>query len=130
MELGASLLVAALFAIVVGALISGFVIWIVGKLGLGLEVSGFGAAFVAAIVIAIISTIVDVLLAAAGVRIGGGLAGGIVHLVIAALVLMFSGSIVPGLRVNGFLGAMVAAIAIGVVAWLIALVAVAIGISI
>ena len=47
-------IVGLLIGVVLGALISGFVIWIVGKLGLGLEVDGFGSAFVAAIVIAIV----------------------------------------------------------------------------
>ena len=37
-------IVGAIIGILIGALFSGLVIWIVGKLGLGLEVSGFGAA--------------------------------------------------------------------------------------
>lgn len=37
-------IVDALILILVGGLISGFVIWIVSKLGLGLEVDGFVAA--------------------------------------------------------------------------------------
>ena len=89
-------LIGVVIGILLGALISGFVIWIVGKLGLGLEVSGFGAAYIAAIVIAVISWLVTWLLSALNITIGGGLLGAIIHFVIAALVLMFSARIVPG----------------------------------
>ncbi|MEZ4769569.1 MAG: phage holin family protein [Caldilineales bacterium] len=64
-----------------------------------------------------------------GITIGGGILGAIVHLVIAAVVLMISGSIVPGLRVKGFVGALIAAVAIGVVGWLIGLVVSALGLA-
>jgi putative membrane protein len=97
-----------ILGIVIAALISGFVIWVVGKLGLGLEVTGFAPAFIAAIVIGLF-----------GFTIGGGFLGAIISLITAAVVLMISGRIVPGLKVNGFMGAIVAAIAIGVVAWLV-----------
>jgi len=39
--------------------------------------------------------------------------------IIAALVLIFSDRFVKGMKVNGFVGAIVAAIAIGVVTWAI-----------
>jgi putative membrane protein len=110
-------------------LISGFVIWIVGKLGLGLEVSGFGAAFIAAIIIAVVGGLINWLLGALHITIGGGCLGGIINLIVAAIVLLISGRIVPGLKVKGFLGAMVAAIAIGVVAWLLSLLLGALGIA-
>ncbi len=49
----------------------------------------------------------------------GGLLGWIITVVVAALVLMFGASFLPGLKTNGFTGALIAAIAIGVVGWLI-----------
>ncbi|MCA9950421.1 MAG: phage holin family protein [Anaerolineales bacterium] len=52
-------IVSLLIGIVIGALISGFVIWVVSKLGLGLEVDGFGSAFIAAIIIAIVGGIIN-----------------------------------------------------------------------
>jgi putative membrane protein len=122
-------IVAVIVGIVIGALISGVVIWIVGKLGLGLEVSGFGAAFIAAIIIAIVAGLINWLLGALHITIGGGLLGAIVNLVIAAIVLLVSGRIVPGLKVKGFLGAIIAAIAIGVVYWLAALLLGALGVA-
>ena len=115
-------IVGLIVAILVGALVAGFIIWIVGKLGLGLEVSGFGAAFIAAIVIAVVSGIIMWLLGLLGIQIGGGWLGAIVNLIIAAVVLLVSGRIVPGVRVKGFGGALIAAIAIGVFSWLLNLV--------
>lgn len=98
---------------------AGFIIWIVGKLGLGIEVSGFGAAFIAAIVIAIVGGLITWLLGLLNITIAGGWLGAIINLIIAAIVLMISGRFVPGLTVKGFTGALVAAIAIGVVTWLV-----------
>jgi putative membrane protein len=100
-------------------LFSGLIIWIVGKLGLGLEVSGFGAAYIAAIVIAVVSILLTWLLGLVGITIGGGLLGAIIHLIIAAVVLMISDRFVSGLKVKGFTGALVAALAIAAVAWVI-----------
>jgi putative membrane protein len=54
-----------------------------------------------------------------GITIGGGFVGAIVHLVIAAIVLMLAGRFVKGLVVKGFTGALVAALAIAAVGWLI-----------
>jgi len=116
-------LIGLLFGAVIGAVIGGFVIWIVGMLGLGLEVDGFGSAVVAAILIAIVGAVVTGLLGVVGVEVGGGLIGGIVHLVISAVVLMISDRLLQGLRVAGFTGALVAAIAIGAVYWLLGIVA-------
>lgn len=119
----------AIIGILIAAAIGGLVIWIVGKLGLGLEVDGFMPAFLAAIVIAVVAGLINWLLGLLGITIGGGLLGAIVHLVIAAVVLMISGSIVRGLRVNGFVGALIAAIAIGVMGWLVGLVVGALGLA-
>ena len=116
----------AIVGIVIALLISGFIIWIVGKLGLGLTVSGFGAAFIAGAVIAIVGGVIAWLLGLVGLTLAPGLLGGIVTLIVAAIVLMISGSFVPGMQVKGFLGAIVAAIAIaivsGIVYWLLSLV--------
>jgi putative membrane protein len=99
-------------------LISGFVIWIVGKLGLGLEVDGFGSAFLAGIIIAFLAGVITLFLGIAGFMDGGGLIGGIVHLIISAIALMISSRLLPGLKVKGFTGALVASIAIGAIYWL------------
>jgi putative membrane protein len=119
----------AIVGILIAAAIGGLVIWIVGKLGLGLEVDGFVPAFIAAIVIAVAAGLITWLLGLVGITIGGGILGAIVHLIIAAVVLMISGDIVPGLRVKGFTGALIAAIAMGVVGWLIGLIVGALGLA-
>jgi putative membrane protein len=107
-----------LITIVVVGTISGFVIWIVGKLKLGLEVDGFKSAFAAALVIAVLASIATWLHSIAGLQDGGGLFGGIIHLVISAIVLMISGKFISGLKVAGFTGALVASLAIGTFYWL------------
>ena len=111
-------LVPLLIVTVIIGLISGFVIWVVGKLKLGLEVNGFGSAIIAGIVIAIAAGIITLILGLAGIEFGEGLVGGIVHLIISALILLVSSRLLPGLKVKGFAGALVASIAIGSVYWL------------
>ena len=108
----------AVIGVVIGILLYALSIWIVSKLGLGLKVSGFGPALIAAIVIAVVSALIVWLGGALGLSLGG-LLGAIIHLIIAALVLMFAGNMVKGLKVKGFVGALVAAVAIAVVSWLI-----------
>ena len=112
-------IVGLIIGLLIGALFTGVIIWIVGKLGLGLEVSGFGPAFIAAIVIAVLNALVAWLLGALNITIGPGILGAIIHLVIAAIVLLIAGRFVKGLVVKGFLGAVVAALAIAAVGWLI-----------
>jgi putative membrane protein len=119
----------ALVGILIAAVFGGLVIWIVAKLGLGIEVDGFVPAFIAAIVIAVVAGLITWLLGLVGITIGGGILGAVVHLIIAAVVLMISGNIVPGLRVKGFVGALIAAIAMGVVGWLISLIVGALGLA-
>lgn len=99
-------------------LISGLAIWIVGKLRLGLEVTGLGSAVIAGIIIAFLAGIITAILGLAGIEFGEGLVGGIVHLIISAIVLMISGKFITGLKVAGFVGALVASIAIGASYWL------------
>jgi putative membrane protein len=105
------------------------IIWIVGKLNLGLRVSGFGGAILAAIIIAIVSWIIAWLLGLIGITIGGGILGAIVALLISAVVLLISDRILSGLEVRGFGGAIIAAIAIAVAHWLIGVVLAALGMA-
>ena len=112
-------IVGVLLGIVLAGLVSGVIIWIVGRLGLGLVVSGFVPALLAAFVIAILSGAITWLLTTLGLTIDGGFMGGIIHLLIAALVLLLSSRIVPGMMVQGPVGALIAALAIGAVGWLV-----------
>jgi putative membrane protein len=96
---------------------------------LGLTVKGYVGAIVAAFVIAIVSWVIFWLLGLIGISIGGGLLWAIVILIIAAVVLLISDKILPGLEVEGFGGAIVAAIAMAVVGliiwWLLGLIGLA-----
>lgn len=104
--------------IVIGILLYTLAIWLVSKIGLGLKVSGFVPALIAAIVIAVASSLIIWLLGALGLSLGGFI-GAVIHLIIAALVLMLAGNFVKGLKVKGFVPALIAAVAIGVVSWFI-----------
>jgi putative membrane protein len=108
--------------IIVAILLNALVIWIVGKLKLGLTVSGFAGAILAAIVIAVVAAVVNWALGLLGITIPGDILGAIVTLVVAAVVLLISDKFLPGLKVAGFGGAIIAAIAMAVLYWLIGLV--------
>ena len=102
------MLIGALVGILIISVLSSIVIWIVGKLGLGIEVAGFRSAFLAAIVIAILSAVTNMLLG----PVTTGYVGSIVHLVFAALIIIVAGSFIKGFRAKGFGGAIIAAICI------------------
>ena len=112
-------MLATLLGILLALVLAAVVIMIVSKLNLGLTVDGFGPAIIAAAVIAIVGGLIYWLLGVLGITIGGGWLGAIINLLIAAVVLLTAGRMLKGLKVNGFVGALVAAIAIGVVTWLI-----------
>lgn len=118
-----------LVSIIIALVVSAVVLMIVDRFNLGLSVDGFGSAIIAAAVIAIVGGAVMWLLGALGITIGGGLLGLIVFLVVAAVVLLISDRFLPGLSVSGFSGAIIAAISIGVVSWLIAWLLSLLGIS-
>ena len=99
-------------------LISGVVIWIVGRLGFGLEVNHFGSAVIAGLVIAFVAGLITLLLGLSGIEFGEGLSGGIVHLIISVIAIMVSGKFLPGFKITGFVGVLVASVVIGAVYWL------------
>jgi putative membrane protein len=118
-----------IFGLIIAILVAAVVIWIVSKLNLGLSVDGYGSAIIAAIVIAIVNAIVFWLLGLLGITIFVGFLGFVVLLIIAAVVLILSDKILPGMKVDGFLGAIIAAIAIVVVKWLLVWLLALIGIA-
>jgi len=114
-------LINALVGIVITGVIGGIVLWIVSSLKLGLWVRGFVAAFVAAIVIAVIAIAIKFVLGAIGVPDVGGIIGFVVRLIVSAVVLMLADKLLSGLTVNGFKGAIIAALAISVISWIVGL---------
>lgn len=101
---------AALIGSLIGALIAGLVIWLVAKLNLGLEVDNFGWAVIAGAFIGALTNLILGLMTDFD-----GLGGLLVHLVVSAGVILASGSFLRGLRVNGYVGALVAAVAIALI---------------
>lgn len=108
-----------LLSIVIGLLLYALVIYIVGRLNMGLTVANFTSALIAGAVIAIVAWLVWWLLGLIGIGGGSGIIAAIVNLVVAAVILLIADRFVPGLKVNGFVGALIAAVLIAVVAWLI-----------
>jgi putative membrane protein len=119
-----------LINIIIALVVTAVVLLIVDRLNLGLSVDGFGSAVIAALVIAIVGGVVLWLLGLLGISVGGGLLGAIVYLVVAAVILLISDRFLPGLSVSGFVGAIIASIAIAVVTWIIAWLLGLLGISI
>lgn len=112
-------MLSTLLSIVIGLILYAVVIYIVGRLGLGLTVANFTSALIAGAVIAIVAWLVWWLLGLIGIGGGSSLIAVIVNLVVAAVILLVADRFVPGMKVNGFVGALIAAVAIAVVAWLI-----------
>lgn len=112
-------IIALLIVMVIASPIYALIIWLVGKLRLGLEVRGFGAAFLAALVIVLLNSVVTLALGAAGITLEGDLLAAIIQLIIAALILMIADRVVKGFYVEGYKGALLAAAAIAAVDWLI-----------
>ena len=107
-------IVGSLIGIAIATVISGTLIWIVSKLNMGLKVSGFGSALIAGLLIGVLSVLVSMIVPEAG-----GVVGALIHLVVAALVLMFAGKLLKGLTVDGFQGAVIAALAMAAITWLL-----------
>lgn len=115
-----SSILASVLAIALMWAMGGVILLIVGRLNLGLTVDNYGSAFIAAAVISIVGGIILWLLGLIGITLGGtGLIAAAVSVVVAAVVLLVADRFVKGMKVNGFGGAIIAAIAYGVVAWLI-----------
>lgn len=115
-------IIGAIIGIVIATIVSGLIIWLVGKLGLGIEVSGFGAAFLTAFFIALLWAFTAWLWNAIGYTPAGGISGAITHLILTAAFLYAIRNSISGLQVKGWSGAIIAAVAIAVVTWLLSLV--------
>jgi uncharacterized membrane protein YvlD (DUF360 family) len=116
-EEGMEIVVGMIAGVAVAALISGAVIWAVGKLGLGLDVDSFGWAMGAGLLIGFLTNLVTRFVPASGTVIQV-----VIHLVISAGAIFVSAAVLKGLHVKGFTGALVAALAIAVVTYLLLIV--------
>jgi putative membrane protein len=113
-------LLGTVLGIALSWVLGAIVLMIVGRLGLGLSVDGFVPAIIASAVISIVGGVILWALGLIGISVGGpGFLGAIVSVVVSAVILLVSDRFVSGMKVNGFVGALIAAIAYGAVVWLI-----------
>ena len=105
--------VGMLIGSLISAVIAGLVIFIVAKLNLGLDVESFVWAMIAGVFIGVVTNFIMQFMSDFG-----GWAGALVHLVISAGVILGSGSFLKGLKVNGFVGALIASVAIAAINFL------------
>jgi putative membrane protein len=110
-----------LVGITIASVVGGAVIKIVSSLNLGLWVRGFVTAFIAAIVINVVAIAIGFVLTAIGVPNPGGIVGFVLRLIVAVVLLMIADKLLSGLTVHGFKGAIIAALAISVISWLLSL---------
>ena len=110
-------IIGLVIGILISAIVSGVIIWLVGKLNVGLSVDSFGWAMLAGLFIGAISNLLNRMLPGMNEIVTA-----IVHLVISALVIMLAGKLFSGVKVDGFKGALIAAVAIAVVGFVLAIV--------
>jgi hypothetical protein len=110
-------LFALLLAISIVGLASVLIIWVVGKLHLGLELD-FGSAIITGLLIAFVGGALTFALSIAGVQLGEGLIAGMIHLLVTLITLLVGARFLPGVRVTRYTGVIVAATAIGAFYWL------------
>lgn len=109
--------VGLIIGILIAAVVSGAIIWLVSRLNVGLSVDSFGWAMLAGLFIGAITNLLSPLLA--------GMNGAlmiVVNLVISAVVILLAGKLFSGVKVDGFKGALIAAVVIAVVGFVLALV--------
>ena len=101
-------------------LVSALALWLVARIVPGIEVRDFGAALIAAIVIALVNAVIGPILRFISWPLTI-LTLGLFRLVINALLLMLAAMIAPGFRVRGFLNAVIGALLLTFLEWLIGL---------
>jgi uncharacterized membrane protein YvlD (DUF360 family) len=121
MEQTAGTITGMIVGLLIATSLNSVIIWIVAKLGLGIELKNFGTAIVAAFLSSLIglglSKISAQLFGASG-QTFGGIA---LHIIGSALVLLVVSKLLSGMQTKGFLGAILAAISMGVLYYLISL---------
>ncbi len=99
--------VAGFVGAVIGALIFGLIIWIIGKLNLGIQLKNYWWAVTLGILISAFTNFLHVLVPDTNAIISG-----ILGIVVTALVITVSANRLKGIQSRGFAGALVAAISI------------------
>lgn len=109
--------------IIIGALFTSVLLFVVGKLNLGIKLDGFGAAFLTAILIGVLTLVIQWIWGLLGFTPPSeGIFGIITWALSSAAILMTADAFVKGLSVNGFSGALIASAAVAGLNWLISFV--------
>ena len=101
-------------------LVSALALWLVARIVPGIEVRDFGAAMVAAIVIALVNWFIGPILRFIAWPLTI-LTLGLFRLVINAILLKLASLFAPGFRVSGFLNAILGALMLTILEWLLGL---------
>jgi putative membrane protein len=99
-------------------LVSALALWLVARIVPGIEVRDFGAALIAAIVIAVVNALVGPILRFIAWPLTV-LTLGLFKLVINAVLLILASMIAPGFRVRGFFNAILGALMLTILEWLL-----------
>jgi uncharacterized membrane protein YvlD (DUF360 family) len=105
-----------MIGVLLAAIVSGSIIWFIGKMKLGLEVDNFGWAMLAGILIGFFTNLIMNLIPTTD-----GIIRLMINLVITAAVIFGSGALLRGMTVNGYSGALIAAVSIAVINYLLTL---------
>jgi putative membrane protein len=110
-------IVGLVIGILIAAVVSGVIIWLVSKFNVGLSVDGFGWAMLAGLFIGALTNLLNKLVPGMNEIVTM-----VIHLVIAAGVILLAGKLFSGVKVDGFKGALIAAVLIALVAYVLAVV--------
>ena len=105
-------MIGLILGILIAAVISGAVIWLVGKMNLGLSVDSFGWAMLAGLFIGVISNLI---LHFTPQR--DGVIGATINLIVSAAVILLAGKTLSGVKVEGYSGALLAAFAMALISF-------------
>ena len=105
-------IVGLVIGILIGAVISGFIIWLVSKFNIGLSVDNFGWAMLAGLFIGFFTNLIMHFVPGQG-----GIVTAVVQLLVAAAVIVLAGKVFSGVKVDGYSGALVAAVIMALVSF-------------
>lgn len=110
-------IIGIIVGVVLSAVIAGVIIWTVSKLNLGLHVESFGWAMAAGALIGVATNVIMKVIPASN-----DIFHLVTNLVVSALVIYASGALLKGMTVKGYGGALLAAVGIAVVSYVLVLI--------
>lgn len=105
-------IIGLVIGVLISAVISGFIIWLVSKFNIGLTVDNFGWAMLAGLFIGFFTNLIMQFLPGQG-----GIVTAVVQLLVAAAVIVAAGKVFSGVKVEGYSGALVAAVIMALVSF-------------